>query len=250
MTPDINIRAAKTRAELEEIYRFRYGVYVEEMRRKQLYAEHDRRRIEDPLDNTAINLAAWRGNEIIGVIRNNAAADGPLGIYESFYEMKTVAGPDHPALTSITTRLMVSEAHRKSSIALRLALASYDIGLRRGTRWNFIDCNDHLVRFFKSLGWQEYVDPAEHPEYGLVHRLRLDLRDIQYLEHVQSPFCRRYREHQIWNGSPTVLAPPARHATSGAVHDLMALEKLRAPGEDVSAIPTTFPTLLPPVSVE
>jgi Acetyltransferase (GNAT) domain len=192
LQPPVEIRCAITRDDLEEVYRFRYCIYVEEMQRRQQYANRDLRRIEDPLDRTAINLAAWKDGQVIGVIRNNAAADGSVGIYEDFYDMKCV-GTDHPARTSITTRLMIGAEHRKSSLAIRLAMASYDIGLSRRIRWNFIDCNDHLVGFFASLGWREYTAVGEHPEYGPVHRMRLDLEDIEHLERVQSPFAGRYR---------------------------------------------------------
>jgi hypothetical protein len=187
MTQRICIRAAATRDELEAVYRFRYRIYVEEMQRKQLYADHERRLIEDPLDAFSINLVAWLGSEVVGVIRNNAAADGPLGQYEEFYAMHTV-GNDHPRRTSITTRLMLAPGHRRGTLAIRLASASYRIGLERNVRWNFIDCNDHLLHLFTGLGWTEHRSPAEHPEYGVVNRLRLDLYDSNHLAAVSSPF--------------------------------------------------------------
>lgn len=189
----ITVRLAETAQELECIYRFRYRIYVEEMNRPQRYANHERRRIKDPLDSKGINLAAWNGNAVVGVIRSNASADDSLASYERFYEMSCV-GADHPALTSITTRLMIDASYRKGGVAIRLADASYVIGLQRGIRWNFIDCNDHLVSLFTHLGWKEYAPCAEHPEYGFVHRMRLNLEDIEHLEQMRSSFAQRYHE--------------------------------------------------------
>jgi len=47
------IRPVASSAEFAEVCRFRYQIYVEEMQRKQRYADHNKRIIEDPLDLTA-----------------------------------------------------------------------------------------------------------------------------------------------------------------------------------------------------
>ncbi len=184
----ISIRTAVTPAELEAVYRFRYIVYVEEMRRKQTYADHARRRIVDPLDDGAVNLAAWRGNEIVGVVRLNFTRASCIGEYESFYEMHSV-GQDHPLHTSLNTRLMVAPQLRQTRLGLSLAIASYHYAAPRGIKWNFIDCNDHLLPFFLRLGYVPHVPPGEHADYGLVNRLRLNLRDLDHLTKMKSPFA-------------------------------------------------------------
>ena len=183
------IRVAQSQEELLGIYRLRYDIYVKEMARMQHYADTARRVIEDPLDSAGINLYAIAGEDVIGTIRNNAAADGSVGPYEDFYDMRA-AGADHPARTSITTRLMIAPQYRRGTLAVRLAMASFRMGVGRDVRWNYIDCNCHLVEFFRGLGWVEHLPVAEHPEYGLVHRMRLDLTDRQHLVTVGSPFAR------------------------------------------------------------
>ena len=65
-TSAFQIRRAETSDELEAVYHFRYLIYVEEMQRKQAYADHVRRRIVDPLDDGAVNLVAWSGSEVVG----------------------------------------------------------------------------------------------------------------------------------------------------------------------------------------
>jgi hypothetical protein len=45
-------------SELEELFSFRYRIYVEEMQRKQKYANHASKQTRDPLDDFAINLIA------------------------------------------------------------------------------------------------------------------------------------------------------------------------------------------------
>ena len=56
----IELRRVTTSADCEAIYRFRYSVYVEEMNRPQRYANHEYKRISDPLDDQFARLyGAW-----------------------------------------------------------------------------------------------------------------------------------------------------------------------------------------------
>jgi hypothetical protein len=163
MTAGIDIRPAISQEDLEAVFRFRYKIYVEEMNRKQHYADHERRRIEDPLDAFAINLVAWQGDEVVGIVRINFPRDSDVGVYNDFYAMSTV-GDDHPAHTSINTRLMIAPNFRKTRLALKMAIASYEYGTPKGIKWNFIDCNDHLVPFFRALGYVELLSTEKTPE--------------------------------------------------------------------------------------
>lgn len=184
-----SISVASTEAEREDVYRFRYRIYVEEMQRRQKHADHQARRIVDPLDMGGINLVARRGEEVIGVVRVNLARDGHLGPYERFYRM-TERGADHPARTSICTRLMVVPEQRKGLLAVRLSKACLSVGLRAGVRWTYIDCNDHLVPFFTGLGYRRAGEPREHDEYGLVNVMLFDLDDTAHLEAIGSPLAK------------------------------------------------------------
>lgn len=193
MNNAIEIRIAECEKELNAVFNFRYRIYVEEMNRKQHYADHDQKRIQDPLDVGAINFAAWRGDELLGVVRVNFPRDSDIGIYEDFYAMRSV-GVDHPQCTSIVTRLMVAPALRNSRLGLDLSIACYRYGLVCGIKWNFIDCNEHLETFFSTLGYTAHVPRAVHVEYGLVTRLRLNLHNDAHLTSIRSPFAHVLKE--------------------------------------------------------
>lgn len=57
--PSVEVREARTVEERKRVYRFRYKLYVEEMRRLQQYADHDKKEICDPLDLSGHVLAAY-----------------------------------------------------------------------------------------------------------------------------------------------------------------------------------------------
>jgi hypothetical protein len=190
------IRLITNREDLEEVYRFRYTVYVQAMGRESRYAEHEARQLRHPLDATGINIAALDGPSIIGVIRNNFGVDGSFGQFWDFYGIGH-CDYEHPRQTSITSGLMVATTRRGGFLGARLAIAAYEDGLSRGIRWNFIDCIPSLAPFYLAFGWVEHLPEATHPEYfNRVRRLRLDLEDEKHFERVRSPFLDCYRKHR------------------------------------------------------
>lgn len=196
MGDPIVVKIASTQEELEMVYRFRYQVCVEELRRSTPDADHRNRRLKHPLDDHGVNFFAHDGLKIRGVIRGNVGADGSFGPYAVFYG---VDSPEfgHPYKTSISTGLIVDADGRRGMIGTRLVLASYAYALRRSIRWNFMDCIAPLTPYFLKLGYVEHLPEASHPEYQFpVKRMMIDLDDEKHLESVHSPFLRASREHK------------------------------------------------------
>ncbi len=57
-----------------------------------------------------------------------------------------------------------------------------------------MDVNEPLLRLFEKFGYEtQFI--KEHPDYGLVHVMKLDVLDLCKLERVKSPFvnlCKAY----------------------------------------------------------
>ena len=99
----------------------RYEVYCGELGRHSPYADHDRKIIADELDAFGNTFVAAENGEIIGTLRSNVAADGPLGILEDLYGMR--ASGHHPHATGMSAR--------SSSSGNRSAAAPQRFGLSR-----------------------------------------------------------------------------------------------------------------------
>lgn len=196
MKANIASHLAQTTAEREAIYRFRYDTYVREMKRIQTYADHDRGWIKEPLDETAHVLGAFEGDEVVGTYRVNFARTSDLGMYDQLYGMNW-AGEFHPWHTSISTKFMVSAQYRGSALGIRIAVAGYKFCRMNGIEFDFIDCNDHLLGFFGYLGYRQYRNQIEHPEYGRVNPLVLALSDEAHLQAVKSPFRKVVAEYSL-----------------------------------------------------
>ncbi len=198
------IGLARTAEERARIFRFRYRIYVEEMGRTQKHADHANRTVEEPFDATGHLLYAEQGGEIVGTLRTNFARETDLGYYTWLFGLTSVGGA-HPAAVSLTTKLMIVPELRSGTLAVRLALAVYDFGGARGIRHDFIDCNPHLEDFFQRLGYRRYWPHVEHPEYGRVLPLRLDLDDHAHLAGIRSPFVRNHTRTR--SGAPVSAEP-------------------------------------------
>ena len=74
----IDIRLPATETEFEAVYRLRYDVYVAELGYSQRYADHVRRRIVEPMDDSASLLGAFDGSVLVGTLRTNYAKDSCL----------------------------------------------------------------------------------------------------------------------------------------------------------------------------
>lgn len=193
MRTDIGLVASE--GDLRELFQFRYRIYVEEMHRRQQYADHDQRTIRDPLDDSAYNFVAREDGDIVGCVRVNFAADGGLDYYRDLLRMDALSD-SYPGGVALCTRLMVVPRLRGSPLALRFCIAGLELGLEHGIRWNFIDCNDHLVGFFARLGY-EWMHKAVHEEYGPVNVMRFNLSKLDQLKAVGSPLLRKFDTNHI-----------------------------------------------------
>jgi hypothetical protein len=191
----IEIRRVRSHAEATEVFRLRYEVYIAELDRTQRYADPAARMIEEPLDRTGHLFGAYEGARLVGTLRSNYAHHGDLGEYGSLYEMSR-AGAAHPSATSITTKLLVAADYRNTSLAYRLAAATYAEALGNGILFDFIDVYPARVPLFERLGYRVHIPEVVHSEFGRVIVMRLALLDAEHLRRVGSPFLKlleRYR---------------------------------------------------------
>ncbi len=184
----IVIRQTVSSEDLEQLYRFRYRVYVEEMQRPQRYADHDHKRIEEPLDATATHFIAMEGDEIVGCLRWNCGLDTDFGEYVELYDMHK-AGPYFPEQCGTTTKVMVAPKYRLTGLVVHLCRAAYTHARTRGLIADFMDCNPHLEAQFAQFGYRPYRSRAQHPEYGDVLPMILLCPDLKHLQRVRSPLA-------------------------------------------------------------
>lgn len=170
-----------------EVFRFRYEVYVEELHRRQSFADETTRTIRDPLDESAVHSVVFKGDEVVGSVRINMLRDGGLWRYLDLYDICKLP-PDEQATACICTRNMVRADYRKTGVSVRMLKQIYEFGMRAGMTTCFMDVNEPLEKLFVKFGYK-FQFRREHPEYGMVAVYRLDVLDLDYLREVRSPFA-------------------------------------------------------------
>ncbi len=164
----------------------RYEVYCGEFGRTSPYADHESRRIIDPLDAHGFSFVAYHEGEAVGTTRVNLARHGELGVLPEIYGM--AKSPRHPNTTSVITKYAIREAWRGGSAYMRLFGAIATLIDNSGVEEIFIDCNPTLARFYSTMGFRQCEAEFMHYENGLsvpmvldipTYRARMSLADRQ-----------------------------------------------------------------------
>lgn len=183
----MEIRKISSSQDLENVFRFRYEIYVTEMNRNQIYCDHITKKIQEPLDLHANIYAAFDSSgKIVGTLRSNYLESGGLTEYIKLYEIFK-HDPKCTHKISITTKLMVAKSQRGSLLAKSLITTGYNSLLKDGIEYDFIDVNPHMIKFYSRMG---YIPLREmvHPEFGDVTLMKLPVQNFNHLSKVKSPF--------------------------------------------------------------
>jgi len=153
--------------------RLRYAVYVEELKYETVHADHARKVLADPLDDTAHILVAMEGGEVVGTLRANHAGDSELGALADLYGMRASLHFPHAAL--VATKFVIAPDRRGTSLALKLIAALTQLGLRQNVRECFIDSIPDLVPYYRALGFDVAGPAFFHRENGPSLPMKVDL---------------------------------------------------------------------------
>jgi len=196
-TPSCNrfeIREAVDEAARNEIYRFRYRIYVEQLGLRQEYADHGRKLVVEPLDEAARIYAAYFNGAVVGAIRGNRFSDLQTAYYRELYRIDD-RFPFRPDEMSLTTKLMFDPVLRGSVYPIRLIVHyARDFNARRPCKIDFVDCRRWLLPFFLKLGYVDYLGWVDHNEYGSVRPLFCPADQVMRLQRLRSPLAAVARE--------------------------------------------------------
>lgn len=183
-------------ADLEAVYRLRFDVYVREMGRRHFHADVLRGRLEEPLDRTALHLAAYadaptrgegcQAGGLVGALRLHLGDRAAFEAVESLYGLPSEAlSPKTALVQRLVTRRNVRGG--QGSAGLVLAKAAYWRALQDGVEAAYVDCAASLLPFFEWMGF-DLVRRFTHAEFGEIAVLWIDPMDRARLARSDSPF--------------------------------------------------------------
>ncbi len=190
------ITVATSPEEKQAIYRFRYQVYVEEMKKQPKDADHQARTIEDELDETALLRYITDGDQIIATLRHNYLNVTSIPAYLSQrLKLEPFSQAFGEGAVSVSSRLMIAPEYRNSSIVGALVLEAYRDSLERGIQFDFLCSAPWLLPFYTNMGYRRYTNHFLDSEVGLQVPQVLVLEDVEHLKSMRSPFYRVARHY-------------------------------------------------------
>ncbi len=171
--PGIQIRLCRTPEMLEDAKRLRYDVYCEELQRQSPHADHDKKIISDHLDDFGHTFIAVENDKTIGTLRANRPAEGPIGILEDLYGMRT--SEYHPEKTVVCTKFIIAQDKRTSAAGIKLVASFTRYALQHQLRECYIDCIPSLRPFYMALGFRRAGAKFLHRENGPSYPLKVDM---------------------------------------------------------------------------
>jgi GNAT superfamily N-acetyltransferase len=192
----VTVAQARSDEAREQVYRFRYRIYVEEMRLSPPEADHVRRTLRDALDDVAVAFTLVDDGEVVGSLRAVYLADvpDPAPLIEKF-RLQPALEAFGPGAIGATSRFMVDPKLRGGRAIFELMAAAFEDVQARGVRLNYGDCSPHLLTFYEHLGYRRYTRAYNDTAYGFKVPILMLIRDRARLDLVRSPLARLAARH-------------------------------------------------------
>jgi hypothetical protein len=149
---------AESEADREELFQFRYAVYVEEMGRYRGAADHVGRRLVDPEDAHSVLYGARQDGVVVGAARTTFGSDEFSARQVEQYRLGPFLAEAPAKLMAIGERLMVASHLRGAMVTSKLWDLTWRELEARGVRLLFGNCEAHLLSLYLSAGARTYAE--------------------------------------------------------------------------------------------
>jgi hypothetical protein len=186
----LSVNCAESAADRERIYQFRYRVVVEALGTRHPDADHERKRLESPLDDGSILLYLAAGDEILASLRLTLRPpDAPLPAeYYMAYQIPRFAELPAEAL-AVTSSLVVAPGEAAPRALASLLGAAYKLNRAKHVQFDLTHCAAAQIELFQRLGYRQ-LGRSFAADGGLQVPLVLVLEDLLYLKNVGSPLLK------------------------------------------------------------
>jgi hypothetical protein len=205
---DVEMGEVSTDAEREEVFRFRYDIYVDELKRYVDIADHENRRLVEPDDEFAHLYLIRHHGRVIGTARLSWGADaGALNerIVEQ-YDLKPFLDAVPHRHLAVGERLMFAPEYRGGPLLFKFISEFLATFGKQGIQLFFGDCEPHLLNSYQGLGYRPYTRRhVNKPETGYLIPIVFVTGDLDYLRSIGSPLAGALRESAEVAGVPENL---------------------------------------------
>ena len=198
------------------VYRLRYDVYVEELGRYRGAADHERRMLVEPEDQTARIFYAAPDGEVVGTSRLSWGGDAPFSARQiEQYQLAPFLAELPPEAIVVAERAMIVRRLRGGQIYQQIAATSRRFIQEKRVQLLFGACEPHLLSLYMGRGARPYAKRnINSPEAGYLIPIVTVVEDIGYLRRIGSPVAETAIDY-----GPDARIPPCidRLVTQGSV---------------------------------
>jgi predicted GNAT family N-acyltransferase len=180
---------------MEKLYKLRYRIYIEELKKALPWADHEQKRLTDPYDvNAAHFMVSQPGGEAVGCARVHIGSTIPKELIAAMQLPEVVERELHRC--AYVSKLMVERSLRGSGASLLLMTKMLEYGVARGAQYAVFHCNPRLCRLYERYGFQKFGQPFEMAHVGTQVCMINLFGDADHFTNVRSPlaeFVKRFR---------------------------------------------------------
>jgi CRP-like cAMP-binding protein len=180
-----------TAAELRDVQRFKYEVYVAEMGRYGAVADHANRLLVEPDDATSHIFQARVDGALAATMRLTWGGDGALRArHVEQYDLAPFLETMPPDQIIVGERFMIAPACRGTNLLFQAFTAYMNFVNQRRIQLVFGDCEPHLLNTYQALGFRPYTARnVNSAETGYLIPLVIVAEDLEYLHQIGSPLA-------------------------------------------------------------
>ena len=179
----LQIKIAQSREELEEVYAFRYSIYIQELNKTFLHHDDEKKILTDEFDDDAFHICVFHDEELIGALRLRYPKVNDM----EMNQLSILMALQKKYKLSVLSRLMIKRKYRHTAAILSLMNYTYDKNIRDGIDFGVIEVENHLVAMYKKFGFH---DIGQHLNHHHLERtiLFINGRDWKHFESIGSGF--------------------------------------------------------------
>jgi len=155
---DVELFRAESERDREDLFRFRYSVYVEELGRYRRSADHQGQRLVEPEDAHSVLYGAREDGRVVATARLTFGGDGFSARQIEQYSLSPFIAEVPAELIAVGERLMVAPHLRGSTVSTDLRDFERRDVEARGVRLVFGGCEPHLLAMNLAAGARTYAE--------------------------------------------------------------------------------------------
>ncbi len=180
----MDVRVAQTPKEREDIFRFRYKVYVEDLKKLVPGADDAQKMVRDEEDETGVLLyVSDKSGNVVGTLRLNRLSKGVSADLRGLYGLDQFDDVPASHIAVASRFIVLPEAASAGG-----ALSQFALGwaLEHAIKLVFSYCSPHMVAGYEQLGFRRFKDNFSDP-VGYRVPMVLVLFDKDHLRRIGSP---------------------------------------------------------------